>query len=66
VFPGTAIPRLSDYVRVIKAMQSGNPVAALGKLGIDMGTYGQLAAAWGQKMAQDPALGAAFAKRMTT
>jgi hypothetical protein len=64
VFPGQKIARLSDYVRVMKAMQSGNPMGALAQMGLDMGTYSQAAMAWGQKMAQDPTLTAKFTKMM--
>src|SRR5262249_49761037 len=36
VFPGTQIPRLSDYVQVMKAMQGHDPLRALARLGIPM------------------------------
>jgi hypothetical protein len=65
IFAGKPLPRLSDYARVMKSMQSGNVQGALGAAGLDMATYGQVAMAWGQKLAQDPVLAARFQKLMT-
>jgi hypothetical protein len=65
VFPGGPVPRLSDYVRIMKGMQSGNPMGALKAAGLNMQQYGQVATAWGQKMAADPTLTAKFTKMMT-
>jgi tetratricopeptide (TPR) repeat protein len=64
VFPGSKLPKLSDYVRVMKGMQSGNMMGTLSQAGLDMQTYGQLAMMWGQKMAADPVLTAKFTKMM--
>ena len=58
------MPRLSDYVRIMKGMQSGNPMGALKQAGLNMQQYAQVATAWGQKMAQDPTLTAKFTKMM--
>ncbi len=58
VFPGQRVGRASDYVRLMKAMQAGNPQAALQQFGLDMQTYGQVAMAWNQRMQADPALAA--------
>lgn len=58
VFPGQRVARLSDYVKILKGMQSGNVAGALQAAGLDMNSYAQVAAAWGQKLAQDPSLAA--------
>ncbi len=64
VFPGQAVPRLSDYVRLMKGMQTGDMMGALGQFGLDMMTYGSVATAWGQKLAADPTLNARFSQMM--
>ncbi|MBK9033812.1 MAG: hypothetical protein IPL61_21520 [Myxococcales bacterium] len=64
VFPGQRVARLSDYVGLMKAMQSGNMMGALGQYGLDMMGYASVATAWGQKLAQDPTLNAKFAQQM--
>ena len=64
LFPGTKVAKLSDYVKIMKAMQSGNPMGALAKLGLDMGSYSKIAMQWGQMMAKDPTLTAKMAKMM--
>jgi hypothetical protein len=65
VFPGQRVARLSDYVRIMKGMQSGNPMGALAQAGLDMASYGQVAMQWGQAMQRDPALLAKFQRMMT-
>jgi tetratricopeptide (TPR) repeat protein len=64
VFPGGKVPRLSDYVALMKQMQGGNMMGALAALGLDFVGYGQVAQAWGQKLAADPVLNARFAELM--
>ena len=64
VFPGSKLPRLSDYVAVMKGMQSGDMYGALAKYGLDMTSYGQLAMQWGQKLASDPTLSTQFSRLM--
>jgi tetratricopeptide (TPR) repeat protein len=64
VFPGQKVPKLSDYVGLMKQMQAGNMMGALGALGLDIMSYGQVAQAWGQKLAADPGLNAKFAAMM--
>ncbi len=64
VFPGQKVPKLSDYVGLMKAMQTGNMMGALGKYGLDMMGYAGVATAWGQKLAADPTLNAKFAAMM--
>jgi hypothetical protein len=56
VFPGQKVARLSDYVRLMKGMQAGNPMGALSQLGLDMQSYAQVAGQWGQAMQRDPSL----------
>jgi hypothetical protein len=66
LFPGTKLPRLIDYVNLMKAMQSGgNPMTVVAKLGMDMGTYAQLSTQWAQKMAADPNLSQRFQELMS-
>jgi tetratricopeptide (TPR) repeat protein len=64
VFPGTKIPRLSDYVQVMKAMQGQDPLGALAELGIDMAAYAKLASQWARRLASDPVLSARFSQQM--
>lgn len=64
VFPGQRVARLSDYVKIMKGMQAGNFMGALGAYGLDMMSYAQVATAWGQKLAADPTLNAKFAAMM--
>ena len=64
VFPGQKVPRLSDYVGLMKAMQTGNMMGALGKYGLDMMGYAAVATAWGGKLAADATLNAKFAAMM--
>lgn len=64
VFPGQKVPKLSDYVGLMKAMQTGNMMGALGKYGLDMMGYASVATAWGQKLAADATLNAKFAAMM--
>lgn len=65
VLPGTKLARLSQYVTLLKGMQAGDFQGALKRAGLDMGTYGPLAAQWGQKLQQDPGLAAKFQKMMS-
>ncbi|MCC7539658.1 MAG: tetratricopeptide repeat protein [Deltaproteobacteria bacterium] len=64
VFPGQKIARLSQYVGLMKGLQSGDMMGALKKHGLDMGSYGAAMQAWGIKLAADPLLTAKMAKMM--
>jgi tetratricopeptide (TPR) repeat protein len=64
VFPGQRVARLSDYVRILKGMQTGNMMGALAQYGLDMMSYGQVAQAWAAKMAADPTLTDKFSRMM--
>jgi tetratricopeptide (TPR) repeat protein len=64
VFPGQRVARLSDYVGLMKGMQSGNMMGVLGQYGLDMMGYAGVATQWGQKLAQDATLNAKFADMM--
>ncbi len=64
VFPGQRVARLSDYVGLMKQMQTGNMMGALAAYGLDMTGYSQVAMAWGQKMAGDSTLTAKFSSMM--
>lgn len=64
VFPGQRVARLSDYVGLMKGMQSGNMMGALGQYGLDMMGYASVATAWGQRLAQDAVLNAKFGQMM--
>lgn len=65
VFPGQRLAKLSDYVGLMKAMQTGDFQGALKKYGLDMGSYMQASQAWGIKLASDPSLNQKFGKMMT-
>ncbi len=64
VFPGQRVARLSDYVRILKGMQTGNMMGALAQYGLDMMSYGSVAQAWAAKMAADPVLTDKFSRMM--
>lgn len=64
VFPGQPVAKLSDYVRLMKAMQGGDMMGALGQFGLDMGSYGPVAMQWGQALQADPTLNAKFGQMM--
>ena len=66
LFPGQPVARLSDYVKILKGMQAGNLAGALAPSGLDMISYGSVAAAWGAKMAADPSLTEKFNRMMTS
>lgn len=65
VFPGQRVAKLSDYVHIMRGMQSGNPMGALAQMGLDMQSYGQVAMQWAQAMQRDPTLVAKFQRMMT-
>ncbi len=64
VFPGQRVAKLSDYVRIMKGMQTGNPMGALAQMGLDMQSYGQVAMQWAQAMQRDPSLVAKYQRMM--
>ncbi len=64
VFPGQPVAKLSDYVGILKGMQTGDMVGALRRYGLDMMSYGNVATAWGAKMAADPLLTEKFTRMM--
>ncbi|HVY30283.1 MAG TPA: tetratricopeptide repeat protein [Polyangiaceae bacterium] len=64
VFPGQKVAKLSDYVGILKGMQKGDMMGALARYGLDMMSYGQVATAWGAKMAADPVLTEKFSRMM--
>lgn len=64
VFPGQAVARLSDYVGMMRRMQTGDFGGALAAYGLDMGTYSMVMQAWGTKLGVDPTLNAKFGKMM--
>jgi hypothetical protein len=62
VFPGKKVAKLSDYVKIMKKMQSGDFNGALKEYGLDMMSWGTVAMEWGQKLAADATLNAKFSK----
>lgn len=64
VFPGQPLAKLSDYVGMMKKMQTGDMNGALAAYGLNMTTYGQVAQAWGTKFGTDPTLNAKMAAMM--
>jgi tetratricopeptide (TPR) repeat protein len=64
VFPGQPVARLSDYVAILKGMQQGNMMGALARYGLDVVAYGNVATAWGAKLAADPVLTEKFSRMM--
>lgn len=64
VFPGQPVARLSDYVAIMKRMQTGDMNGALAQYGLDMMSYASVAQAWGAKMAADPVLTEKFSRMM--
>lgn len=64
VFPGQPVAKLSDYVGLMKRMQGGDFNGALATYGLNMGSYSQVAQAWGVKLGTDPTLNAKFTAMM--
>jgi hypothetical protein len=64
VFPNGPLKRLSDYVAVMRGLQGGDFQGTLAKFGLDMMSYAEVATAWGQKFATDPALALKMGKMM--
>ncbi len=64
VFPGQPVAKLSDYVAILKGMQTGDMMGALGRYGLDMMSYSGVAQAWGAKLASDPVLTEKFSRMM--
>ena len=64
VFPGQKVQKLSDYVRIMKRMQGGDFMGAIGEYGLDMMSYSSVATAWGAKFAADPSLNEKFSRMM--
>lgn len=64
VFPGQPVAKLSDYVGMMKKMQTGDFNGALAAYGLNMATYSQVAQAWGAKFGTDPSLNAKMAAMM--
>ena len=65
VFPGQPGAKLSDYVKLMKKMQTGDMQGALSMFGLDMMAYGGVAAQWAGKLGADPTLNAKFMKLLT-
>ena len=65
VFPGTHIAKLSDYVALVKSMQSGDMMGALSRAGLDMAAYMKVATQWGQKLAADATLNERYTQMMS-
>jgi hypothetical protein len=66
VFPNQPVARLSDYVAILKGMQQGDMVGALGRYGLDIMSYGGVAQAWAAKMTADPLLTEKFNRMMNS
>ena len=64
VFPGQKVERLSDYVTLMKKMQAGDMLTALGQFGLDMQTYSHVMTVWGQRLQAEAPLNARFAQMM--
>jgi hypothetical protein len=64
VFPGKKVAKLSDYVKIMKRMQTGDMLGALQEYGLGMMDWGTVAMEWGQKFASNPVLSGKMAKMM--
>lgn len=62
IFPGQPVAKLSDYVRILKGMQSGN-MGILSEYGLDIMQYSSVAQAWALKL-MDPTISARFSTLM--
>ena len=65
VFPGQPVARLSDYVNMMKKMQTGDMNGAMAAYGLNMATYMQVMQAWGAKLGTDPTLTAKMGAMMS-
>lgn len=65
LFPGEAISKLSDYVKFMKKVQTGDMNGALSEYGLDMMQYSEVAQKWGQKLAIDQNLTVKYTELIT-
>ncbi len=56
ILPDQPVSRLSDYAAMMVQMQAGDMNGALDARGLDLASYGPLAAAWSQALTADPEL----------
>lgn len=63
IFPGQPIARLSDYVKIIKGMQSGN-LGVISDYGMDMMQYAVASQSWAMKL-MDPKISQKFTELMS-
>jgi hypothetical protein len=66
VFPGERLSKMSDFVRIQKAMQRGDFPGVLTREGIDMGYYGQMSIRWAQAVQTDPSLAMRYARALSS
>ncbi|MGE0871535.1 MAG: hypothetical protein AB7P03_23450 [Kofleriaceae bacterium] len=64
IVPGSEVPRISDYVALIRELALHGPAEALPVLGLDDASYLEVARAWGAAMAADPTIVAAISARL--
>ncbi|MGE0547965.1 MAG: hypothetical protein AB7O24_00710 [Kofleriaceae bacterium] len=64
IVPGSEVPRISDYVALIRELALHTPGEALPVLGLDETSYLELARAWGAAMAADPTIAGAISARL--
>jgi hypothetical protein len=68
VFPGQAVARVSEYVRMVRGMRSDQAVRkeTLAALGLDFSDFGEVMQRWTRAMMEDHALGREVAKAMNS
>ena len=66
VFPGVAVPRVSDYVRMVRGLRgdAARRRETLAALGIDLGGFGEVMQRWTRAMMADHDLGREVARAM--
>ncbi len=64
LFPGQPLPRLTDYVRLMRGLQADEVEAALQDAGLSLETYPAAAERWGKALAGDAALAKRFEELM--
>jgi hypothetical protein len=66
LFPGERLSKMSDFVRIQKAMQRGDFPGILAREGIDMAYYGQMSIRWAQVVQSDPSLAMRYSRALTS
>jgi hypothetical protein len=65
IFPGEPVARLSEYIALMKKLQSGDMQGACVAAGIDMMQFSQVSQRWAMRLASDTELAMKFGRLMS-